>query len=165
LSLNPVVSVKELVARFGSEHVKVLLELVEALRCVRHIHLWRLLSLFVFCLEELGEEAFADLPSNRGFLARVQTGFQHYQVGNRQEYLCVAAIKLLLKLGILVGSALDQLAEADQLLSVGLRNQMGLAQTPGLLKPSYQVHELWIISKLRVHHFHVLGVSVDEKRL
>lgn len=66
---------------------------------------------------------------------------------------------------MLFACAFYKLAEADELLSFVSRYEMCSTETPSLLKSSHQVDQLWIVPKLGVDNFDVLGVSLHEEVL
>ena len=98
-------------------------------------------------------------------LAGVKTALQDEEVRYRQENLGVAALDLLPKLLMLLACALYKLAEADELLSFVPWHEMCPTETPCLLKSGHQVDQLWIVPKLGVDNFDVLGVSLHEEVL
>ena len=85
-------------------------------------------------IEETWEKSGTNLSSKVLFFACVKCRFQHKQVWNRQENLCVSAFNLLSKLLVLFASDLYHLAEFNQLLSCLLWNEMRLAQAPIFFK-------------------------------
>ena len=73
-------------------------------------------------------------------VAFVKAAFEHEQIRDSQEYLGVAALYLLLELGVLLCCAFNQLTEADVLFTRRLGHQVGPTETPGFLEPCHQVH-------------------------
>ena len=106
-----------------------------------------------------------DRSSYLSLLASVKTALQDEEIRYRQENLSIAALDLLPKLFMLLACALDELAKADELLPFVPRHKMCPPETPGLLKSSHQVDQLWIVPKLGVDNFDVLGVSLHEEIL
>ena len=66
---------------------------------------------------------------------------------------------------MLLACAFNKLAEADELLSFVSWYEMCSTETPSLLKSGHQVDQLWIVPKLGVDNFDVLGVSLYEEVL
>ena len=66
---------------------------------------------------------------------------------------------------MLFACAFNKLAEADELLSFVSRYEMCSTEAPSLLKSGHQVDQLWIVPKLGVDNFDVLGVSLHEEVL
>lgn len=112
-------------------------------------------ALLIACGIELGEEALTNLGRQLRLLPRNDACFEHQQVRNREENFRVAAVELLLELGVLLSCALYHLAEADQLISVDLGDKVCLTQTPCFLEPSDQMNQLRVVSKLRIDDFYV----------
>ena len=106
-----------------------------------------------------------DRSSYLSLLASVKTALQDEEIRYRQENLSIAALDLLPKLFMLLACALDELAKADELLPFVPRHKMSPPETPSLLKSSHQVDQLWIVPKLGVDNFDVLGVSLHEEIL
>ena len=106
-----------------------------------------------------------DRSSYLSLLASVKTALQDEEIRYRQENLSIAALDLLPKLFMLLACALDELAKADELLPFVPRHKMCSPETPSLLKSSHQVDQLWIVPKLGVDNFDVLGVSLHEEIL
>ena len=102
---------------------------------------------------------------NLSFFPCVKTALEDKKVRDCQEYLCIAALYLLFELRVLLAGALDQLAKADQLLPLVLRHKMSTAEAPGFLEARHQMHQLWVIPQLRIDHFNVLRVPLQEQIL
>ena len=66
---------------------------------------------------------------------------------------------------MLLTRAFNKLTEADELLSFVSWYEMRSTETPSLLKSGHQVDQLWIVPKLGVDNFDVLGVSLNEEIL
>jgi hypothetical protein len=90
--------------------------------------------------KQRGEKSAAEGCRVLRVLASVKAAFKHEQVGDREEDLCIAAIYLLFKLLVFFGGAFDQLAEADQLISVLLRYDVSFAKAPIALESSNGLH-------------------------
>ena len=91
----------------------------------------------IWFLEHCREEPLHDSSGDLGFLARIQTTFQHQHIWDGYEDLCITAIDLFLEKWVLLTSAMDHLAKADELLSLIPWHQVSPAQAPGFLKSGH----------------------------
>ena len=114
-------------------------------------------------MEHRGEESLNDGSGDLGLLAQVEAALQNQHVGDRDEDFCVAAIDLFLEHGVLLACAFDHLTETDELLSFIPWDKVGPAEAPCLLKSRNQMYELRIVGELRVHHFDILSIPIDEQ--
>ena len=149
LSLNSAVEVKEGVASLVAELLKVGLKFLESVVA-------RLWILILWLVEERREESLADLGRNNCVVASVQAALEDKQVRNSEEDLSITALNLFLELRILLSSALDERAKADELLAHRFWYQVRATQAPSFLEPCDKMNEFWVVPQLWINHLDIL---------
>jgi len=155
--LNLAVNVEEVFAGELSQLCKVGLELLK----LGGLTMQQNTDVRIRVCKEVREESVAEGCGVLCVFANVKAALENKQVRNRKEDLSITTVDLLFELFVLLSSAFDQLAKANQLVPVLLRHYMCLAQAPVPFESSNSLDKLRVVPELRVDYLHVLCVSFN----